>query len=108
MSLWKKRAAADGDNDCSPPEGSVAKVMLTTVLSRRRACHDENGRRTQDDYLTNQDPQRRIEQPCDHRCRDDDNDRRPLRFAVNAAVAVPVVDQGPENPVFSQPTIQPL
>ena len=82
--------------------------MLATVLSRRRPCQDENGRRTQDDYLTNQDPRRRIEQPGDHRCRDDDNDRCPLRFAVNAAVAVPVVDQGPESPVFPQPTIQPL
>ena len=82
--------------------------MLATVLSRRRAGQDENGQRTQDDYLTSQDPQRRIEQPGDHRCREDDNDRRPLRFAVNAAVVVPVVDQGPESPVFSQPTIQPL
>ena len=82
--------------------------MLATVFSRRRAGHDEDGCRTQDNYLTSQDPQWRIKQPRDDRCRKDDNDRRPLRFAADAAVAVPVVDQGPESPVFSQPTIQPI
>ena len=82
--------------------------MLGTVFTRRRAGQDEDGRRTQDDYLTSQDPQWRIKQPRDDRCREHDNDRRPLHFLVNAAVAVPVVDQGPESPVFSQPTIQPI
>lgn len=82
--------------------------MLATVLSRRRAGQDKSGRRSQDDYLTSHDPQRRIEQPRYQRCRQDDNDRRPLCFAVDAAVAMPVLDQWPKRPVFLQPTIQPL
>lgn len=82
--------------------------MLAAVFSRRWASQDEDGRRSQDDYLTNQDPQWRIKQPRDDWCHEDDNDRRPLRFAADAAVAVPIVDQGPESPVLSQPTIQPI
>ena len=82
--------------------------MSGTAITRQRAGQDEDGRHTQDYYLTSHEPRWRIEQPRDTWCREDDNHRRPLRFAVNAAVAVPVLDQGPKSPVLSQPTVQPL
>lgn len=82
--------------------------MLALLLGRRWASQDENRRRTQDDDLNSDDPGRRIEKPSNHGGRDYDNDRGPLRFSIDAAVPVPVVDQRSESPVFSQPAIQPF
>lgn len=77
------------------------------ALGRQGAGQNKCSRSAQNNNLTGNDPQWRTEKPGDHGCRQDNNDRKPLRFAINAAVAVPVVDQRPEGAVFSQPAIQP-